>query len=85
MRPLSVVTARLGRMMRRIEVGERRARLAARHHLLARTRTDDLPRLANDLVAFHSTDPVTVYLSAMARMRNPSIARSSRPSTRSAA
>ena len=53
---------------------ERRARLAERHRLLVRTRTDDLPRIADDLVALHSTDPVTVYLSAMARMANPSIA-----------
>jgi hypothetical protein len=53
---------------------ERRARLAERHRLLPRTRTDDLARIADDLVALHSTDPVTVYLSAMARMANPSIA-----------
>ena len=47
---------------------ERRARLAVRHRLLPRTRTDDLPRIADDLVALHSSDPVTVYLSAMVRM-----------------
>ena len=58
----------------RIDDEERRARLAERHRLLARTRTDDLARIADDLVALHSTDPVTVYLSAMARMANPSIA-----------
>ena len=59
--------------VRAIDVDERRARLALRHHLLPGTRTDDLPRLADDLVALHSTDPVTVYLSAMARMARPSI------------
>ncbi len=53
---------------------QRRARLAERHRLLPRTRTDDLARIADDLVALHSTDPVTVYLSAMARMAHPSIA-----------
>ena len=58
----------------RIDDEERRARLAERHRLLARTRTDDLARIADDLVALHSTDPVTVYLSAMARMAHPSIA-----------
>ncbi len=56
-----------------IEAEERRARLADRHRLLPRTRTDDLPQIADDLVALHSSDPVTVYLSAMARMAHPSI------------
>jgi DNA glycosylase AlkZ-like len=52
---------------------ERRARLAERHRLLPRTRTDDLPQIADDLVALHSSDPVSVFLSAMARMVHPSI------------
>ena len=30
--------------------------------------------IADDVVALHSTDPVTVYLSAMLRMRHPSVA-----------
>lgn len=60
--------------MRVIGVEERRARLAARHRLLPSTRTDDLSRLTEDLVALHSSDPVTVYLSALARMVTPSIA-----------
>jgi hypothetical protein len=50
----------------------RRARLAVRHDLLPRLRTDDLPQLADDLLALHSSDPVTVYLSLLARMRHPS-------------
>ena len=58
----------------RISDDERRARLAERHRLLPRTRTDDLTVMADDLVALHSTDPVTVYLSAMTRMVHPSIA-----------
>jgi hypothetical protein len=57
----------------RISADERRARLAGRHHLLPRTRTDDLPQIADDLVALHSSDPVSVFLSAMARMVHPSI------------
>jgi hypothetical protein len=57
----------------RIENEERRARLAERHLLLPRTRTDNLPEIADNLVALHSTDPVSVFLSAMTRMVHPSI------------
>ena len=57
-----------------IDAEERRARLAVRHRLLPSTRIDDLPQIADDLVALHSSDPVTVYLSATARMRSPSLA-----------
>jgi hypothetical protein len=57
----------------RIDTEERRARLAERHRLLPGTRTDDLPQIADDLVALHSSDPVTVFLSAMTRMAHPSI------------
>ena len=60
-------------MTQTIGVEERRARLARRHRLLPSTRVDDVARIADDLVALHSTDPVTVYLSAMARMRHPSV------------
>jgi len=56
-----------------IDAEERRARLAERHLLLPRTWTDDLPEIADSLVALHSSDPVTVFLSAMARMAHPSI------------
>jgi hypothetical protein len=56
----------------RIDTEERRARLAERHRLLPGTRTDDLSQIADDLVALHSSDPVTVFLSAMARMAHPS-------------
>jgi len=58
----------------RIDLEERRARLAERHRLLPGSRTDDLPQIADDVVALHSSDPVTVFLSAMARMAHPSIA-----------
>ncbi len=60
-------------MSLRISAEERRARLAERHRLLPRTRIDNLPQIADDVVALHSSDPVTVFLSAMARMAHPSI------------
>jgi hypothetical protein len=60
--------------VRAIDDEERRARLAARHLLLPSTRIDDVPGIADALVALHSTDPPTVYLSAMVRMVHPSIA-----------
>lgn len=52
----------------------RRVRLADRHRLLPRRRTDDVVRIAEDLVALHSTDPVSVMLSVLVRMEHPSIA-----------
>ena len=52
--------------MRAISTKERRARLAARHHL-ARPATD-LEVVAGDLVGLHSSDPTTVYLAARARV-----------------
>jgi hypothetical protein len=58
---------------RTIPVAERRARLARRHLLLPADRTDDVAEIADSVVALHSTDPVTVYLSATARMREPAI------------
>lgn len=60
-------------MTRTFTVAERRARLARRHLLLPSLRTDDVVAIADSVVALHSTDPVTVYLSAAARMRTPSI------------
>ncbi|MGZ4769292.1 MAG: winged helix DNA-binding domain-containing protein [Ilumatobacteraceae bacterium] len=52
---------------------QRRARLALRHRLSPSTRTDDVAAITESVVALHSTDPATVYLSAMARMEHPSI------------
>src|SRR5262245_12885981 len=59
--------------VRTVGVDERRARLALRHHLAPAARRDDVVELARDLVALHSTDPASVYLSALARMRTPSL------------
>ena len=53
---------------------ERRARLARRHRLVLEERTDDVAAVADSVVALHSSDPATVYLSAMVRMRHPSVA-----------
>jgi len=60
--------------VRSVDDEERRSRLAQRHLLLPSARTDDVPGIADGLVALHSTDPVTVFLSAMVRMRSPSVA-----------
>lgn len=51
--------------MRRVTTEERRHRLAARHHLAAPG--PDIVQIADDLVGYHATDPVTVYLAARAR------------------
>ena len=53
--------------MTRVAVEERRARLARWHLLLPGTRTDDVAAVADAVVALHSSDPVTVYLSVLAR------------------
>ncbi len=61
-------------MPRKVGVEERRARLVVRHRHVAAARTDDVVALTDGLVALHSTDPVTVYLSAAARMATPRLA-----------
>lgn len=53
--------------------GERRRRLAHRHLLIPSARTDDPAVIADALVCLHSSDPVSVYLSAAARMAVPSL------------
>ena len=53
--------------MQRIGVEERRARLARRHRLTAETRAASPLEVAGSLVALHSTDPATVFLSTWAR------------------
>ena len=59
--------------MRRITVDERRARLGVRHRLAFSARTDDVVAVTEGVVALHSTDPATVFLSAAARMTHPAV------------
>ncbi|HET9650186.1 MAG TPA: winged helix DNA-binding domain-containing protein [Microlunatus sp.] len=56
-----------------IDDEERRIRLAQRHRLLPRLRSDDIVAITEDLVALHSTDPVSVVLSVLVRMRHPQL------------
>jgi hypothetical protein len=51
----------------RIGVEERRARLVRRHRLAVETRAESPVEVAGSLVALHSTDPATVFLSTWAR------------------
>ncbi|MEU6819315.1 winged helix DNA-binding domain-containing protein [Streptomyces atriruber] len=60
--------------MRRIDVAERRARLALRHRLTADTKSDDPVEVARSVLALHGTDPSSVYVGAWARMRDGSVA-----------
>jgi len=52
----------------RVDVAERRARLAHRHHLAPGHRAGDVAEAAAGMVCLHATDPATVYLSARARV-----------------
>jgi len=52
--------------MRLIDSNERRARLGVRHHLAAPAGT--IERVAGDMVGLHSSDAVSVYLAARARL-----------------
>jgi hypothetical protein len=60
--------------MRTITDAERRARLALRHRLAPAHRGDDVALLAGEIAGLHATDPATVFLSARARLRDPSVA-----------
>ncbi|MDN5857790.1 MAG: winged helix DNA-binding domain-containing protein [Pseudonocardia sp.] len=60
--------------VRTIDDGERRARLATRHRLVPAARSADPVAITDSLVALHSSDPVTVYLSAATRMPEPALA-----------
>jgi Winged helix DNA-binding domain len=54
--------------VRKIDVAERRARLARRHRLAPATRAADVVEAAGSMVCLHATDPATVFLSAWARV-----------------
>jgi hypothetical protein len=59
--------------MDRIGVEERRARLAVRQHVAPAARVGSVVEAARDVVCLHATDPATVYLSAWARMTDPTL------------
>jgi Winged helix DNA-binding domain len=52
---------------------ERRARLGLRHRLTPGTQALDACDVADSVVALHSTDPASVFLSAAARMVDPTV------------
>ena len=54
--------------VRRIEVAERRARLARRHRLASGLRAANVVDAARSIVCLHGTDPSTIYMSAWARL-----------------
>jgi hypothetical protein len=56
--------------MRKVEIAERRARLARRHRLAPGHRSGDVVDAARSMACLHGTDPVTVYLSAWARVES---------------
>lgn len=60
--------------MRRIDAAERRARIARRHRLAPGHRAADVTEAAASMVCLHGTDPVTVYLSARARVEGMTVA-----------
>ncbi|HJY97549.1 MAG TPA: hypothetical protein VJ371_21585, partial [Streptosporangiaceae bacterium] len=59
----------MGSVIRPVSVAERRARLAARHHLTPRPGPAASPVASTvaDMIGLHGTDPASVYLSAWAR------------------
>jgi hypothetical protein len=54
--------------VQRIQIAERRARLARRHRLAPDQGADDVVEAARSMVCLHGTDPATIYLSARARV-----------------
>lgn len=60
--------------MRRVGIQERRARLGLRHHLAPSARGASAVDAARGVVALHATDPASVILSAIARMRDGDVA-----------
>jgi hypothetical protein len=60
--------------MRKVDIAERRVRLARRHRLNPGCRARDVVEAARSLVCLHATDPATVYLSAWARVDGMQVA-----------
>ena len=61
--------------MRRVDAEERRARLARRHRLTPTSRAQDVCDAVRSVVAFHSSDPASVFLSAWTRTQELEIRR----------
>jgi len=61
-------------VVRRVDVTERRARLARRHRLAPGHRARDVVDAARSVVCLHGTDPATVHLSARARVDGMTVA-----------
>ena len=59
--------------MKRFTTEERRRRIGVRHHLAGRAKTDDVAAVARSFIGLHGTDPATVFLSAAARMKKPTV------------
>jgi hypothetical protein len=55
----------------KMDIAERRRRLAARHGLRLGDRPADTVTVARQLVALHATDPATVFLAVRARTAKP--------------
>jgi hypothetical protein len=60
--------------VREIEVSERQARLARRHRLAPGHRAGRVVEAARSMTCLHGTDPVTIYLSAWARVDGMKVA-----------
>jgi hypothetical protein len=60
--------------VRKVDLPERRARLAGRHRLAPGHRAADVLGAARSMVCLHGTDPATVYLSAWARVEAMTVA-----------
>lgn len=58
---------------RKVDVEERRARLASRHHLHPQWRAASPVEAARDQVGLHTSDPATPFLSAWARVEGMAI------------
>jgi len=59
--------------VKKVDVAERRARLARRHRLAPGQRADDVVEAARSMVCLHGTDPSTIYLSAWARVEGMTV------------
>ncbi len=64
----------MAQSLRTVDVAERRARLAVRHHLAPGERAGTVATAADGVIAWHGTDPASVYLSARARTDGVDIA-----------